>query len=80
MKVTYVIISVTLLATIAVSQDTTRSVWDGVYTANQAKRGGGFYNADCASCNGKRLTGGEIAPPLAGGEFMENWNGQTGAR
>jgi mono/diheme cytochrome c family protein len=64
-------------AGLAVSQDTTKSVWDGVYTDGQAQRGQGAYNGNCASCHGDLLTGGEMAPPLAGGEFMSNWNGLT---
>jgi mono/diheme cytochrome c family protein len=54
-----------------------RSVWDGVYTAEQAKRGQERYNAQCASCHGDTLAGGESAPPLAGGEFLSTWNGLT---
>ena len=52
-----------------------RSVWEGVYTAEQAKRGEARYNELCASCHGDTLGGGESAPPLAGGEFLANWNG-----
>jgi mono/diheme cytochrome c family protein len=54
-----------------------RSVWDGVYTAEQAKRGQERYNTQCASCHGDTLAGGESAPPLAGGEFLSTWNGLT---
>ena len=54
-----------------------RSVWDGVYTEEQANRGEPLYNQHCASCHGDRLTGGESAPPLAGGEFLANWDGLT---
>jgi len=54
-----------------------RSVWDGVYTAEQSKRGEAAYAANCASCHGAALGGGESAPPLTGGEFMANWNGLT---
>jgi quinoprotein glucose dehydrogenase len=56
---------------------TSRSVWDGVYTKEQAKRGEALYAQECASCHGLTLNGGEMAPPLAGGEFMSNWNGLT---
>ena len=56
---------------------TTRSVWDGVYTAEQAKRGAGVYAAECASCHASDLSGGESAPPLAGAGFLANWTGQT---
>jgi quinoprotein glucose dehydrogenase len=59
------------------AQDPTGSVWDGVYTQAQADRGKTAYTASCAGCHGQDLSGGEIAPPLAGGEFMSNWNGLT---
>jgi quinoprotein glucose dehydrogenase len=54
-----------------------RSVWDGVYSAEQAKRGQARYTELCASCHGDTLGGGESAPPLAGGEFLANWNTLT---
>ena len=52
-----------------------RSVWDGVYTEEQAKRGESVYRKECAACHGDMLTGGESAPPLTGGAFQANWNG-----
>jgi mono/diheme cytochrome c family protein len=52
-----------------------RSVWDGVYTAAQAKRGESLYAQHCSSCHGSTFEGGEMAPPLAGGAFNANWNG-----
>ena len=54
-----------------------RTVWNGVFTADQAKRGADLYANTCASCHGLALTGGESAPPLTGGEFMSNWSGLT---
>jgi mono/diheme cytochrome c family protein len=54
-----------------------RSVWDGVYTEEQAKRGEEVYKKECAACHGAELTGGESAPPLTGGAFQANWNGLT---
>jgi S-disulfanyl-L-cysteine oxidoreductase SoxD len=54
-----------------------RSVWDGVYTEEQAKRGETVYRKECASCHGDMLTGGESAPALTGGAFQANWNGLT---
>ena len=65
-----------VLAGTAVSQ-TQRSVWDGVFTAEQARRGQARYNELCSSCHGDTLGGGESAPPLAGGEFLANWNTLT---
>lgn len=54
-----------------------RSVWDGVYTEAQAQQGQPLYNQHCMACHGGSLSGGEQAPPLAGGEFFANWNGLT---
>ena len=54
-----------------------RSVWDGVYTQEQANRGQQLYTQHCLACHGPSLTGGEVAPPLAGGDFLSNWNGLT---
>jgi S-disulfanyl-L-cysteine oxidoreductase SoxD len=67
----------TFLSTLA-AQSTTRSVWDGVYTEAQAKRGSTVYHQHCASCHGPELEGnGETAGPLVGPVFTSNWNGVT---
>jgi quinoprotein glucose dehydrogenase len=66
-----------IVGAVLYAQDPTGSVWDGVYTQAQADRGKDAYNKSCASCHGDQLTGGEIAPALAGGDFISNWNGQT---
>jgi mono/diheme cytochrome c family protein len=76
MRVVYGIAIVIGLAGVSSTQ-TPRSVWDGVYSADQARRGQERYNAQCASCHGQTLEGGESAPPLAGGEFLSNWGGLT---
>jgi mono/diheme cytochrome c family protein len=52
-----------------------RSVWDGVYTEEQAKRGELVYGEFCAACHGSALNGGEMAGPLNGPIFTSNWNG-----
>src|SRR5262245_54476036 len=70
------------IATVAALQSTvraqpTKSVWDGVYTEEQANRGRQGYSEQCASCHGPELTGGEMAPALSGGEFMAGWDGLT---
>ena len=52
------------------------SVWDGVYTDQQAARGETGYSSSCASCHGKALEGRGQTPPLAGSDFTANWNGR----
>lgn len=59
------------------ASSSSRSVWDGVYTEEQSKRGETVYSKECAACHGAELNGGESAPPLTGGAFLSNWNGLT---
>ena len=40
-------------------QDTTRSIWDGVYTDAQADRGREQYTQHCANCHGDTLMTGD---------------------
>ena len=58
----------------SVDAQSTQSIWDGVYTREQAEKGGPLYEAGCASCHGGELEGGETAPALVGGEFMWAWD------
>jgi mono/diheme cytochrome c family protein len=53
------------------------SVWDAVYTAEQAERGRAFYVKECATCHGEGLMGQDQSPGLVGPEFLADWNGQT---
>jgi len=71
-----VLAMVALLATTGAAQGQ-RSSWDGVFTAEQAARGGEIYGGMCASCHGPQLGGIDAAPALNGGSFYANWNGIT---
>ncbi len=84
MKITIVLTAIAGLAAIAPIQSTlraeqgaARSVLDGVYTEEQAKRGEMLFGQDCASCHGPALMGTEMAPPLTGASFMMNWTDAT---
>ena len=50
------------------------SVWDGVYTEAQAKRGEVIYYERCGACHGPQLEGGDMTPALLGGVFTSTWN------
>ena len=52
------------------------SVWDGVFTTDQANRGGRFFAASCAGCHGGSLQGGE-GKPLSGPQFWTDWREST---
>jgi mono/diheme cytochrome c family protein len=55
----------------------TRSIWDGVYTAEQADRGKVTFDRACARCHGADLRGaGKIELSLAGPTFASRWNGR----
>jgi quinoprotein glucose dehydrogenase len=52
-----------------------RSVWDGVYTEDQARRGKDLYQTHCLACHGETLEGNGPVRPLTGPDFAANWNG-----
>ena len=51
----------------------TRSVTEGVYSAEQADRGRQLYQAQCVECHGAGLEGAS-GPPLVGESFLSNWS------
>jgi hypothetical protein len=51
-----------------------KSVWDGVFTAEQADRGAAAYKESCSECHGGDLMGDGFAPALTGADFQSNWN------
>jgi mono/diheme cytochrome c family protein len=71
------IAALAILAAVCAFAQTPSSVWDGVYTDEQAARGLSLYQQECASCHGKALEGAGQFPPLAGDDFKSNWSGQT---
>jgi mono/diheme cytochrome c family protein len=50
-----------------------KTVSDGVYTDEQAKRGQAVYDLQCRACHGATLAGG-LGPPLAGADFLRVWD------
>lgn len=77
MKIRIAATAIVLWAAGAFWAQTSKSVWDGVYTEEQAKRGETISKEECVRCHGQDLSGGEEAPPLAGAGFVANWNGST---
>ena len=62
---------------VVVSGQAQKTVWDGVYTEEQAKRGAEVYAEKCAMCHGDSLGGVESAPALTGPAFYANWEGES---
>ena len=58
-------------AVVLANQD--KTVWEGVYSDAQAKRGEALWGDKCAKCHGPDLSGGD-APSLVGSEFSANWD------
>ncbi len=65
------IVSCTLLR--AVDGQSTRTVWDGVYTEAQAERGRSSYQQACVSCHRDDLRGDNTAPSIVGESFLFLW-------
>jgi cytochrome c len=69
----------------AAAQPGVSTVWDGVYTPEQATRGERFYRQRCTKCHRNDLSGdgalqgqlGEIVPSLVGISFSSRWNDMT---
>jgi cytochrome c len=62
------------------TQTTSRTVWDGVYSAPQAARGKAAVVEHCAVCHLEDLSGDlaiTMAPALKGEEFLANWDTRT---
>jgi S-disulfanyl-L-cysteine oxidoreductase SoxD len=55
-----------------------KSAREGVYTAEQAKRGATLYGEQCASCHGEKMEGvADLFPALTGDLFVKNWTGKS---
>lgn len=68
---------VVLLILGATAAAASRSVWDSVYSREQAGRGQAAYNSKCARCHGDALLGGEDSPALVDKDFLDKWNGRS---
>jgi mono/diheme cytochrome c family protein len=68
-----------LAALVANAQDAAGpSIWSGVFTAAQAKRGDAAYQASCSGCHGSDLRATDAeAVDLTGPAFRAKWNGRT---
>ena len=59
------------------------SVWEGIFTEAQAKRGQAVYSGACGMCHGRRLNGApddpdmRSTPPLARARFLRVWEGSS---
>lgn len=87
MRLASALAAITLCAgNIPLNAQSGASVWDGIYTSDQAQRGQALYQQQCAACHGDNLEGdaqtdrakrlNRALPPLSGDGFKGNWNGR----
>jgi S-disulfanyl-L-cysteine oxidoreductase SoxD len=57
-------------------QQASRTIWDGVYSDAQARRGQKVYTEICVYCHGPDFEGDEMGPALRGSSFIAQWSGQ----
>jgi mono/diheme cytochrome c family protein len=72
-KISHVVSLIGLSGALLIAQES-RTVWDGVYSDAQSKRGEAIYADRCASCHAPDLSGIDQAPPLVGADFATDWN------
>jgi mono/diheme cytochrome c family protein len=67
-----------LLAGDLIAQPANATIWDRVYTAEQAARGEDLYNRSCSYCHRSDLSGGDDgAPALRGNPFFLRWQDRS---
>src|SRR5215204_5039221 len=54
-----------------------KTIWDGVFTDEQAGRGQKIYAVSCAPCHKTDLLGDSGTPALAGADFFSRFNGSS---
>jgi mono/diheme cytochrome c family protein len=62
-----------LMSTVALLAQA-RTVWDGVYSDAQAKRGAALFADRCSTCHAPDLSGIDQAPALTGADFAMDWD------
>jgi mono/diheme cytochrome c family protein len=62
------------LAPIVTAQTPLPSTWNGLFSAEQARRGEALYKQSCGNCHGGALTGGVRAPAVGGPAFVARWS------
>jgi S-disulfanyl-L-cysteine oxidoreductase SoxD len=77
MKKTIWILALSPIA-VVLAAPASRSIWDGVFSTEQAARGKKAYGSQCADCHGEELEGdGKKSPALKGADFLKNWRNKS---
>ena len=51
-----------------------RTIWEGVYTKEQSRRGKEIYASSCVRCHGEELEGDDLVSELVGDKFLNRWS------
>ena len=51
-----------------------KRIWDGIYSAEQAKRGKAEFDQTCSRCHNLALIGSERGPAIKGSTFLSHWD------
>src|SRR5262245_37715817 len=60
-------------------QPASQTIWTGVFSAAQARRGEAIAGKRCATCHNADLAGGQDGPALVGADVLQAWSGTTAA-
>ena len=67
-------LTILLAASVTFAQQSTPTkIWDGVFTAEQARRGKGEFDQTCSRCHNLALIGSERGPSIKGDPFLSHW-------
>ena len=70
-------LGIACVAVLVAHAQESKTVWDGIYSEAQAKRGEQVYAESCANCHGAVIEGIDMSPSLNGNTFSSNWNDLT---
>jgi mono/diheme cytochrome c family protein len=62
---------------ISAAAQSSRTIWSGIFSAAQAKRGEMITGQRCAMCHNADLAGGQDGPPLVGSDVLQAWSGSS---
>lgn len=66
-----------LVLVIGAAGERTVSAQSGIFTTAQTERGMDVGVEACSACHGQDLSGGDFAPDIVGGEFIDRWEGES---
>jgi mono/diheme cytochrome c family protein len=75
-----IVVAVALVIVSAASaapQPADQTIWSGVFSAAQAKRGEAIAGKRCATCHSADLAGGQDGPALVGADVLQAWSGMS---